>query len=110
MSLLDNDFDLNEKDLDVILIKNIIQNSSYPYKEFVNCDNIVYNPDSIKDINERDYRYHAMYITLLHKGFPSEIKFEIEWHWYPHCDIYSSPVLVDEHLVSLKKYMKNRCS
>lgn len=119
MSLLDNDFDLSGKDLEVILINKIIQSSSLAFKDKINCNNIVYNPDSIKDIKKRDYKYytmyikHATYVKQVFKSFPSsttmfEYKYIIEWHWYPHNDLYSYTVLVDGQLVNLNDYMKNR--
>lgn len=112
MSLLDNDFDLSEKDLEVILINKIIQNSSLTFKDKINCNNIVYNPDSIKDIKKRNYKYYVMYVKQACKLFPSstffEYKYMIEWHWYPHNDLHSYTVLVDGQLVNLNDYMKNR--
>ena len=114
MSLLDNDFDLSGKDLEVILINKIIQNSSLTFKDKINYNNIVYNPDSIKDIKKRNYKYYVMYVKQVGKLFPSssttmfEYKYVIEWHWYPHNDLFSYAVLVDGQLVNLNDYMKNR--
>ena len=111
MSLLDKDFDLNEKELEVILINQIIQSSSLVFKDKINCNNIVYNPDSIKDIKKRNYKHYVMYVKQANKLFSFkkiEYKYVIEWHWYPHNDLFSYAVLVDRQLVNLNDYMKNR--
>ena len=107
MSLLDDNFDITTKEIEIMMINKIIQDSSYIYKKYVNNNNIIYiyDEDYFKHIEKRYYKYYVLYIS--HKRINDKLTFQVEWYWWPHIQTGCFPILINDELVNLKMYLKN---
>lgn len=87
MSLLDENFDISNNDINNILIKrrllDLIKKSDYYYKDCINCDNIKYYEPS------KRIKYPERYCLTVTKN-DDDNKYHIRWKNYEkYSDLYA---------------------